>query len=582
MENRRAARNGGLTGLAARHGGRLGLAALVAVLLLGLGLRIGYAWDGRAPVYDAQAYAAIAANLADGDGFTLGEGATQPASNYSPGLPLFVAGIYELSGGTHERLARLGLAAIGSLAVLFAYLIGRRLTGRLRGGSGLGARAGRTRRLPKQPRQGASDAAREIDAAGAGAAAVVEVGSAAGNEPQPPSAVPALLGAAAVAVYPAFLEYGGMLMGEPLAATLLSGGVLAVLWAWDGESQAGEGHGDRPAGRTEPVDDPAGRGESVNEPEGRGEHRVGAGSMLRWLLAGGLFGALALVRPEYLGIALLLAAAIALRPRTSFVPHSGQKCVLSTGWMIWRRRLAAAGVMLLGVALVVVPWTVRNAVALDRFVPISTGGGQVLFAGTYLPSDGDPEAVGAEVVARNPDLFSPADADRLRLEQILARLAADRRPGEETDKALSQLGKEQLWDGITEDPVDYAGFVAGKAWRLWSHGPRDVMDKPLWEALHAALVLLGLLGLAILAAQRRWEALLLGTVLLAITALSALLVASPRRVLVLVPLLAALAATAGSWAWAGLASRGMSSFGAYGVKKSTLDPPEGADSLGRP
>ncbi len=112
--------------LAARNGGRIGLAALVAILLLGLGLRVGEAWDGRAPVYDAAAYAAIAANLDEGNGFTVGTGATQPSSNYSPGLPLLAAGIYKLSGGG-ERLARVILALIGSLSVLFAYLIGRRL-----------------------------------------------------------------------------------------------------------------------------------------------------------------------------------------------------------------------------------------------------------------------------------------------------------------------------------------------------------------------------------------------------------------------------------------------------------------------
>ena len=60
------------SGLAARNGGRIGLAALVAILLLGLGLRVGEAWDGRAPVYDAAAYAAIAANLEGGEGFTVG------------------------------------------------------------------------------------------------------------------------------------------------------------------------------------------------------------------------------------------------------------------------------------------------------------------------------------------------------------------------------------------------------------------------------------------------------------------------------------------------------------------------------
>lgn len=437
-------------GLAARNGGRLGLAALIAVLLLGLGLRAVEAWDGRAPVYDAGAYAAIAANLAEGDGFTVGPEATQPSSNYSPGLPLFVAGLYELTGGEHERFARMVLALIGSLSVLFAYLIGRRLIGRLA-----------ERRSPHRP-----------DSSEVGAATVW----------------PALIGAAVVAVYPALLEYQGMLMSEPLAATLLSGGVLAVLWAWDG-------------------------------------------GWARWLLAGALFGALALVRPEYLAIALLVALVVFARQARDD----------------WRQSLLRAAVFLGALVLVIAPWTIRNAVAHDRFVPISTGGGQVLFAGTYLPSDGDPERVGAEVVTENPNLFSPQDAQRLRLEQILARLAADRFPGMETDQALSKLGKEQLWDGIAEEPAEYAGFVATKVWRIWSQGPRDVMERPAWKVLHWALVALGLLGLAILAWRRRWEALLIGTIFLAITALSALLVASPRRVLVLVPLLAALSGVGIDW-----------------------------------
>jgi hypothetical protein len=433
------------SGLAARNGGRIGLAALVGVLLLGLGLRVGEAWDGREPVYDAQAYAAIAQNLSEGDGFTVGAGATQPSSNYSPGLPLLVAGLYEVTGGVHERLARVVLAVIGALSVLFAYLIGRRLIRRL---------------VRKRPYGG-------------------------GNSP---SVWPALVGALVVAMYPALLEYQGMLMSEPLAATLLSGGVLAALWAWDG-------------------------------------------GPWRWLLPGGLFGALALTRPEYLGVAVLVAIVIAVRE----LPRD------------WRASLLPAAVFLGAALVVIAPWTIRNAVALDRFVPISTGGGQVLFAGTYLPSDGDPEKVGAEVVAEHPDLFSPQDAQRLRLEQILARLAAQEHPGTETDQALSKMGKEQLWDDISDDPLEYAGFVATKIGRIWSHGPRDVMREPVWEVLHWALVALGLLGLALLAWRRRWEALLVGTIFLAITAISALLVASPRRVLVLVPLLASLSTVSIAW-----------------------------------
>ena len=52
----------------------------------------------------------------------------------------------------------------------------------------------------------------------------------------------------------------------------------------------------------------------------------------------------------------------------------------------------------------------------------------------------------------------------------------------------------------------------------------------------------------VLARRRRWEALLLATIFLSITAISALLVASPRRVLVMLPLVAALAGVGIVWA----------------------------------
>ena len=95
-------------------------------------------------------------------------------------------------------------------------------------------------------------------------------------------------------------------------------------------------------------------------------------------------------------------------------------------------------------------------------------------------------------VARHPELFAPElPRGRLRLEQILAR--ARRRsaiPDLETDQALSRMGREQLWDDISEEPLEYAGFVATKVGRIWSHGPRDVMREPVWEALHWALVAL--------------------------------------------------------------------------------------------
>ena len=467
--------------LAARNGGPIGLAALIAILLLGLGLRVDYAWEGRAPVYDAVAYARIAANLDEGNGFTAGSQATQPSSNYSPGLPLLAAGLYEVGGGVHERLARVVLAVIGTLSVLFAYLIGRRLWG---------------------------------PAAG-------------------------LIGAGAVAIYPALLEYQGMLMTEPLAAALLSGAVLAMLWASgprtgrSGARVLSRGEGGLAVGddRTPPHPAPPARG---------------------WLAPGLLLGALALVRPEYLGVAVLVALV-----------------AFAWDWGRWRSGVVRAGILLLGVGIVVLPWTVRNLVALDRVVPISTGGGQVLFSGTYLPSGGDPQKVGQALLERHPELvrrltveYLPAGVARkpiavrraavlarVRLEQILAAFAAQRHPGVESDKALSQMGREQLWSDVTEQPLEYAGFIATKVGDIWSHGPRNVMRRPVWEALHWALVAFGLLGLIVLAGRRRWEALLLATIFLSITAISALLVASPRRVLVMIPLVAALAGVGAMWAW---------------------------------
>lgn len=415
------------------------MVVLTAILLVGMGLRGIEAWDGRSPVYDAQGYAAIAANLERGEGFTLGPTATQPASNYSPGLPLLAGGFYELSGGIHERSARLLLALLGSLAILFAYLIGRRLSGPLAG----------------------------------------------------------LLAAAPVAIYPALLEYQGMLMSEPLAATLLSGAVLAMLWAADADRRRSS-----------------------------------------WLLPGALLGALALTRPEYLAISVPIALVVLARQ----------------GWDGWRACFTQAAVLLLGLVLVVAPWTARNAVVLDRFVPISTGGGQVLFAGSYLPSGGDPERVGEEVLERHPGLQRQLPADA-RLEQILAALAAQRYPAMETDAALARMGRERLWNDVSEQPLDYAGFVAAKVGRAWSHGPRDVMREPGWQALHWALLAFGLIGLGLLAARRRWEALLIGVVLLSVTATAALLVASPRRVLVTIPLVAALAGVGIAWAATSLRDR---------------------------
>jgi hypothetical protein len=469
---------------AAAAGGPGRLAALLLILVLGLGLRVGFAVEPLQPQSpDARGYARIAESLYRDSKFdqrgNFLPSEVQQASNYSPGLPLLTAGIYELTGGVDLRLARIVLAAIGSLAILFAFLIGRRLAGPTAG----------------------------------------------------------LIGAFAVAVYPSLLEYQGMLMTEPLGATLLSASVLACMWA---------------AGRDHPA---------------------------AWALPGLLAGVMAMVRPEYLmvGLALPLLAFFLARRRPG-------------------RRPGAVAAVAAGAAFIVVlaPWTIRNFIVLDRFVPLSTGGGKVLFTGTRLPTDGDaleleqrllesrpwlrrdvaaarprpvPARAGPRILlsqASLPDTgLDPRlrltqrfdDADFIYLESVLAAFAARRHPGVPTDDALARIGRENLIRYSRERPLDLAAMMAEKVWKTWRFGPRNIMETPVWATLHAAIVLFGLLGIVMLALRRRWEAVMFAAIVIAIVLMGALLIASPRRVIVAVPLLAGLAGASLAWSAREIAAR---------------------------
>jgi hypothetical protein len=449
-------------------------AALVAILLLALGLRIGFALtpaDPQAP--DSRGYARIAQSLYQdgrfeqrGD-FTAGE--LQDSSNYSPGLPIFVAGLYKLSGGVHPEFARIVLAIIGTIGVFLAYLLGRRLGGPIAG----------------------------------------------------------LIAALVMATYPALLEFQSMIMTEPLATTLLAGALLASFRASD------------------------------------------RGGTVAWALAGLLLGLMAMVRPEYLVVGALLVLLALLRPRGA----------------AGRPRLVAASAAALAFLVPILPWTIRNAVVLDRLVPISTGSGKVLYIGTYLPAGGDGTELKQELLENDPvlrralvdryrqpgpadpwPLFSQQQPPRqgvdpqvllaqrppppersVELEQVLDSVAARRYPGTPTDVALGRMGRHNFTSGLGDDPFGYIAMLAGKAYDGWATGPRATMLETPWRIWHSLIVGFALLGLILLSLSRRWEAVPFALLILAATALSALLIASPRRVIVILPVIAALAGTAAVW-----------------------------------
>jgi 4-amino-4-deoxy-L-arabinose transferase-like glycosyltransferase len=427
-------------------GGRGRALALLALLAIGLGLRLDYAIRApNHPVDDARAYARISRALFEGEGFTQGNGPgyrhLQPASSYSPGLPLLVAGIYELRGSADERAARIVLALLGSLGVPFAFLLGRRLAG-----------------------------------PGAG-----------------------LIAAAPAAIYPATLEYGGMLMTEPLATALLAGAILALLRAVD-----------------------------VRRP-------------WPWAGAGLLLGALAMLRPEYAVLVPLLPVLGALRLRRA----PGRPV---------RDSLLGPALTLACACLVVLPWTIRNFVVFDRLVPISTGGGQVLYEGSYIPAGPDPERFTPVFLAHHPWIgreLAPRPGPIYR-GQAAALLAAHQHPGENADTALRGMAVDAYTHALVHEPLRLGGFLAGKFWLAWTGAARDVMRAPVWRATQILLLIAAAIGLIVGLARRSFEAVLLGTVFLAFTLVQLAFIASPRRTLVLVPELGALAGLGLAWSAARL------------------------------
>ena len=425
--------------------------ALVLVVIAGLALRIDAAWQGTSEnLPDSAAYERIARGLHDEGEFTqVGQGTpahAQPASNYSPGLPLVVAGVFDLAGNDDVRLARIVLALVGALAIPLAWLLARRLA------------------PPEDP------------------------------------GVAGLAAASIVAFYPCLITDAGQLLTEALAGTLITGSLLAMLRARD----------------------------RLADPDRRLSLRV-----FDWLLPGALLGMTAMVRPEYLLISVVLILALAFISRErGLAPLVG-----------------ASTLMLLAMLLIIAPWTTRNLDHSGRLVPLSTGGGQTLFTGSYLASAGDPLEVMPDVLARNPEIASKIEAqnrasgegpDSITPERVLALLAAEKMPGVPTDVALSRIGRQNYLRALNENPVGLLGYFASKSARIWWRGRTDLTGTTFGRAFHMTLIASALVGLLLLGFRRRPEFWLILTLAIAATLIGAVFVASPRRTLAFWPVIASL------------------------------------------
>ncbi|MGH2969651.1 MAG: hypothetical protein ACRDK0_11390, partial [Solirubrobacteraceae bacterium] len=197
---------------------------------------------------------------------------------------------------------------------------------------------------------------------------------------------------------------------------------------------------------------------------------------------------------------------------------------------------------------VLAPWTLRNAITLDRFVPVTTGGGKALFVATYLPGDGRQQLVKRELIERyhgRRDL--PYEQVRDTEMQPLLDRVARKYPELGRDAALARIGRENFVKYATEQPFDYAWMVIRKIQNMWDRGSSAAMSPKGWFAYHRLLVFWALAALIGLAWRRRWEALPIGLLVLGITLVGGLLLAVPRRALPLMPFVLALTAVTIVW-----------------------------------
>jgi 4-amino-4-deoxy-L-arabinose transferase-like glycosyltransferase len=284
-----------------------------------------------------------------------------------------------------------------------------------------------------------------------------------------------LIAALGVAVYPPFIHSTGALYSEPLAIAALPAAILAFLWATEQER------------------------------------------LRAWLVPGLLFGVTAMARPEYLAVggAFVLLAAIRVGRARG-----------------WQPGVTGAALLIAGLLLPIIPWTIRNVVVLDRAVPISTGGGKALYVGTYLPADGEYQRVKALLVEKYEHRRLEPGSDALEAVDptpLFDRVAA-RYPDLPRDQALGRIGKEDFSKYFDEDPFGYLAMTARKVGRMWSSGTGEAMSSTAGRAVQVLILALGLAGLAVLAWRRWWwELVAMAAPIAIVTAVGAASLAAPRR-----------------------------------------------------
>jgi hypothetical protein len=186
--------------------------------------------------------------------------------------------------------------------------------------------------------------------------------------------------------------------------------------------------------------------------------------------------------PDVVFAGLLTGVAILVRPAMLlFLP-------LAAGWLLWKRRPAAAALFVLGALLVVTPWTVRNYRHYGRFVLVASEGGVTFWTGNH------PLARGEGDLAANPDLKREQQALRSRYPSL-------------SEEAMEPIYYREAFAWIRAHPIDWIALELRKAFYLVVPiGPSYTLHSTRYYLAsvlsYAALLLLAIAGLVRLGRDR--------------------------------------------------------------------------------
>ena len=163
-----------------------------------------------------------------------------------------------------------------------------------------------------------------------------------------------------------------------------------------------------------------------------------------WIIGGAAFGLASLARPEYLLFPFFLAAFIIFIQR-----HQMKGAMRSCAWLI------------IGLILVIAPWTVRNYKTFHQFIPTSVGAvGLNLFNGTY--ENGEWQGWG-----KYPDNLFESPEMKKEVKAWESKLVYHLRRGTIGLQDYDQRFKAMALSAIMEDPIKCVGVWINRLPQLW-------------------------------------------------------------------------------------------------------------------